>query len=147
MLRNYQEIFRHIFSKLKLKKLSIDVLPDTVIGFLAALCFVTFSACKSVFSLEPVSSSLFLVMCFIVQAFIPASCKTERTNHTDLNQVGKLCLCCRLFFLLEGELIRGVPTGGGGELQGVPAGHGHPRDHGQAFGGITVSCDFCYLIF
>ena len=145
MLRNYQEIFKQTkISKLKLHQLSIDVLPDTVIGFLAALCFVTFSACKSVFSSEPVSTSLFLVMCFIVQAFIPASCKTEGTNHTDLKQVGKLYWYCQDSFLLEGELVRRIPARGGGELQGVPAGHGHPRDHGQAFGGIwriSVSCD------
>ena len=147
MLRNYQEIFNQKkCPTLKLQQLSIDVLPDTVIGFLAALCFVTFWACKSVFSLEPVSPSLFLVMCFIVQAFIPASCKTEGTNHTDLKQVGKLYWYCRDSFLLEGELGRRIPAGWGGELQGVPAGHGHPRDHGQAFGGINVSCELIYII-
>ena len=39
-----------------------------------------------------------------------------------------------LYFLNPGEYIRCVSAGACGELHGVPAGHGHPGESGQAPG-------------
>ena len=81
----------------------------------------------------------FVVLWLIVYASSKASC-----NNDDSQKIVKLVgnifsLIVIVIVLLLGEHIRCVPAGGGGELRGVPAGNGHPRESGQAFKEVEVS--------